>query len=543
MTDAQPGERWTLQPLQIDALPAIIDVGADGLTLGRDPKNDVAIPPSVFPGVSAYHARISVSGGRPVLEDLGSKNQTLVRGLSAPSHALKHGDVFQLGPGGPRFAVLSSLGGGDETMEIPRSAVGEKGGAPRSIGNETMMLVREKLGIPEGANVQQMVQRRSRRAVVLVVVAAIAIVVGGTFGYRALSERGEKAVLDLEEQTAALGRRLDEQIALARAQIEEQRQVWTRQQDQLDEARGAWESHKGELQRERSRLELSLKKLEDDEKSAADEISALKSALEENRSELQLYDPVKLEEARLDRVRRVETAVVLIDASVTYKNESTGAILHVAQTEKGLEPNFDGRGQPVRNEGTGSGFCLEGGWILTNAHVVFRKDASLEPIEVGPKSRAVPELGLRVVFTGESTRRPARLVRWASSGNDDLALLRIDSFEGMPILEQLDLDVGDPPGGSDVYLIGFPLGKRALQAGDTMIASTFRGIVSRKVGHFLQVDAAVHPGQSGGPAIDAEGRVIGLVTAMQAVDAVAGSSAIGFITPIAAVSKVWPPPQ
>ncbi len=542
MTDSPPGERWTLQPLRIDALPATIDLVDGGLTIGRDPRNEVVVPQSSFPGVSSHHARLTLVDGRPRLEDLGSKNKTLVHGRPVSSQALKHGDVFQLGPGGPRFAVLSSLGGGEETMEIPAGALGDRAGG-RSIGAETMMIVREKLGIPEGANVEQMVRKKSRGALVLVVLSSILLVAGGWAAVRWLSDRGDRAVLDLEQKTAELDRKIAEQLALARAQIEEQREAWTTQQRQIDEARGAWETHRTSLEAERSRLEESLRKLEENEQSAAGEIAALRSALDENRSALELYDPVRLEEERLDRVRRVEQAVVLIEASVTFRHQSTGRILHVAQTEQGLQPNFDGRGQPVRNEGTGSGFCLGGGWILTNAHVVFKKGTELDPIEVGPRELALPTLELRAVFTGTPTRRPARLVRWAASGTDDLALVRIEPFEGMPVLESLDLDVGDPLPGSDVYLIGFPLGKEAMQAGDTMIASTFRGIVSRKVEHFLQVDAAVHPGQSGGPAIDAEGRVIGLVTAMQAVDAVAGSSAIGFITPIAQVRKIWPPPQ
>jgi len=543
MDEAHEEARWVLQPLRVDTLPETMDIDGDGLTIGRDPSSGVVVPKSSYPGVSGHHARIVLEGDALTLEDLDSKNKTLVRGRPVTTHQLKHGDVFQLGPGGPRFAVLSSLGGGDETMEIPRSMVDSKTGPARSIGVETMMIVREKLGIPEGADVQEMVHTKSRRNLVLIGVVTIVIVVGGWFVVQKLTESGQRAVDDLEQKTAELGRRLDEQIELARAQIEEQRTAWSSHRDRLDEAETVWQSQQSNLQDERANLQASLDRLEADDRSAADEISRLTAKLQENAVALDRFDPVKLDMERLDRVGRVEKTVVLIEASVTYRHEETGVVLHVDQTDAGLEPNFEGRGQPVTDEGTGSGFCMAGGWILTNAHVVYRKDDAHRPIEVGPDTRAVPDLELKVVFTETSTRHPARLVRWASAGNDDLALLRIEPFDGMPMLESLDLDVGDPPGGSDVYLIGFPLGKRALQDGDLMTASTFRGIVSRKVGHFLQVDAAVHPGQSGGPAIDAEGRVIGLVTAMQAVDAVAGSSAIGFITPIVAAGKLWPPPE
>src|SRR5690606_34802956 len=147
---APAGERWILQPRRIDTLPSTIAIGEDGLTLGRDPKNEVVVPQTSFPGVSSHHARVFLVEGRPRLEDLGSKNKTLVHGRPVSGQALKHGDVFQLGPGGPRFAVLSSLGGGEETMEIPLAVVDGRTHVPCSIGVETQMLVREKVRSPAG---------------------------------------------------------------------------------------------------------------------------------------------------------------------------------------------------------------------------------------------------------------------------------------------------------------------------------------------------------------------------------------------------------
>ena len=81
-----------------------------GLTIGRDPSNDLVLSTDRFPGVSAHHARITVDGEELWAEDLGSKNGTFVAGDQIERRALKNGDIIQFGAGGPRFAVLSAAG-------------------------------------------------------------------------------------------------------------------------------------------------------------------------------------------------------------------------------------------------------------------------------------------------------------------------------------------------------------------------------------------------------------------------------------------------
>jgi S1-C subfamily serine protease len=90
-------------------------------------------------------------------------------------------------------------------------------------------------------------------------------------------------------------------------------------------------------------------------------------------------------------------------------------------------------------------------------------------------------------------------------------------------------------------LLGFPLGNFALQEGRTVIASTFRGILSRIVDGSLQVDAGVHPGNSGGPITDPLGRVIGIVSSVQATPEQTAVYTIGYGIPIAEASSIWPP--
>jgi DNA-binding winged helix-turn-helix (wHTH) protein len=74
---------------------AEIDLADGAHVIGREQGVDVRID---TPGVSRRHARLVITGGEAVLEDLGSKNGTFVRDerLSAP-RALKDGDVVRLG--------------------------------------------------------------------------------------------------------------------------------------------------------------------------------------------------------------------------------------------------------------------------------------------------------------------------------------------------------------------------------------------------------------------------------------------------------------
>jgi S1-C subfamily serine protease len=234
---------------------------------------------------------------------------------------------------------------------------------------------------------------------------------------------------------------------------------------------------------------------------------------------------------------------VLIEVRQTFVEPKTKQVLYVEDGPDGEPvPNVSKNGRIYVQNSTGSGFCFHrDGWILTNAHVVLKKDAR-DRIHLGPTVVLESQVELNVVFSNSKTRLPARTVRWAADGKKDLALIKIEPFPGMPFLPGIDTSPVRLPVAKSVFLLGFPLGKRALQQGDTVIASAFRGIVSRTVDSYLQTDAAVHPGNSGGPVIDDTGKVIGVVVGMQRIDETSSASAIGYVIPIAYAAEVWPPP-
>jgi S1-C subfamily serine protease len=265
-------------------------------------------------------------------------------------------------------------------------------------------------------------------------------------------------------------------------------------------------------------------------------IAETQAELTEARTQLTFFDPVILEQSRLAGVSRVRRTVVLLEVEVALVNSENAELLYLSRTG---EPNFEGRGRPWIMESSGSGFCIsEEGWILTNAHVASPRRTDL----LGSASDLpiTTQTSIYAVFSGTHERHHARLVQVADD-DIDLALIRIEPFEGMPHLKDFHLRTRAPEPGGDLYLLGFPLGNFALQEGRTVIASTFRGILSRFVDGSLQVDAGVHPGNSGGPITDPLGHVIGVVTSLQATPEQTAVYTIGYGIPIADAASIWPP--
>jgi S1-C subfamily serine protease len=139
--------------------------------------------------------------------------------------------------------------------------------------------------------------------------------------------------------------------------------------------------------------------------------------------------------------------------------------------------------------GSGSGFFIhKDGYLLTDYHVVA--GAKFAKVKLSNGDKMVAE----VVKINE---------------HDDVALLKCPPIEFAPLAIRFDsADVGEP-----VYAIGSPLG--------VLTSTMTKGVLSadRKIqgAHVLQSDAAVTFGSSGGPLLDADGRVIGLAKSTLAV--------------------------
>lgn len=172
------------------------------------------------------------------------------------------------------------------------------------------------------------------------------------------------------------------------------------------------------------------------------------------------------------------------------------------------------------SQGAGSGFVWDtAGHVVTNNHVVagarrvfVQLDAG-DPIEARPVGFA-PEYDLAVV---KLSRVPKNI-------------------RPIPLGTSHDLKIGQ-----SVYAIGNPFGlQRTLTHG--IVSALDRELPTiegyREVAGVIQTDAAVNPGNSGGPLLDSAGRLIGVNTAIRSSS---GSSAgVGFAIPVDLVNRIVP---
>ncbi len=171
---------------------------------------------------------------------------------------------------------------------------------------------------------------------------------------------------------------------------------------------------------------------------------------------------------------------------------------------------------------TGSGFVISpGGYILTNHHVVAGGERTIER-EGQQVTLEVEVTRIEVFFPGDGTRLEARLE--ATDPELDLAVLSVGGGD-LPFIGLGDSDALRP--GQPIQVMGFPLGravdvgKRAgAAAAPAPQATVSRGSVAAlRTGdegdaRYIQTDAAVQPGSSGGPMVDEQGYAVGVIRMM-----------------------------
>ena len=172
-----------------------------------------------------------------------------------------------------------------------------------------------------------------------------------------------------------------------------------------------------------------------------------------------------------------------------------------------------GRSRPHHTQGLGSGFLVDAdGYIVTNNHVVDGADDVRVTLQDGAKFKA------KVVGRDDKT---------------DLALLKVDAGQPLPYVELAEgakARVGDW-----VLAVGNPFGLGgSVNAG--IVSAQGRDIDSGPYDDYIQIDAPINRGNSGGPLFDAQGRLIGVNTAIYSPTG--GNVGIGFAIPADTVRAV-----
>jgi len=170
--------------------------------------------------------------------------------------------------------------------------------------------------------------------------------------------------------------------------------------------------------------------------------------------------------------------------------KTSQAVAHIIVLKKVQDP---GTRRIVEQPGTGSGFAIStDGYIVTNNHVV--EDA------LSIKAAFADGLALTAELTG-------------TDPSTDIAVLKV--FEGgLKPLQFANSDLLEP--GQIAIAIGNPMGlQHTITAGVVSATGrTLRANNGRLIDDIIQTDAALNPGNSGGPLVNSEGRVIGVNTAV-----------------------------
>lgn len=213
-----------------------------------------------------------------------------------------------------------------------------------------------------------------------------------------------------------------------------------------------------------------------------------------------------------DIVERVSPAVVNIAVTAQLRPAALAGPGGRVPADEFFERFFgmpDRPGNPAmprQRTGQGSGFIVDrDGYIVTNQHVVDGAEHVVVTLQSGEQ--------LEATVIGQDSRT-------------DIALLKVDSDAALPALEFGDSDrarVGDW-----VLAIGNPFGLGGTATAG-IVSARGRDIRSGPYDDYLQIDAPINLGNSGGPVFNADGEVIGINTAIFSVNG--GSVGIGFAIP------------
>ncbi|MFN3609671.1 MAG: Do family serine endopeptidase [Hyphomonas sp.] len=166
-----------------------------------------------------------------------------------------------------------------------------------------------------------------------------------------------------------------------------------------------------------------------------------------------------------------------------------------------------------RQGSLGSGFVISAdGYIVTNNHVIDKADT------------------IEVTFSDGRTL-DAKII--GRDRDSDIAVLKVTARGALPFVDLADSDKAEV--GDWVIAIGNPLGfGGSVSAG--IISATGRDLNTGRSDNFIQTDAAINQGNSGGPLFNLSGQVVGVNTAI--ISQTGGSIGLGFSVPSNTVKRI-----
>ncbi len=234
--------------------------------------------------------------------------------------------------------------------------------------------------------------------------------------------------------------------------------------------------------------------------------------------------------AKPPRTRTVERTRVEVVEGVAGKGNGLNPALLYRRLAPGVVTIIsifgdEGSAEPGGGEGgLGSGFVLDDkGYVATNAHVVTTGE--------GPDLKPADEV---YVEFADGNRVDAEII--GEDPNSDVALLKLDpgglSLTPIRLGSSGGLQVGAP-----VAAIGSPFGERqSLSVGViSAIDRDIESLTAFRIGNSIQTDAAINRGNSGGPLLDARGRVIGINSQIKSTSG--GGEGVGFAVPVDTVRR------
>ena len=162
------------------------------ISVGRDPSNTLSFDPFKDLDVSTRHASVTIQGGQPILQDLGSTNGTFLNGSKIQGAVpMPNGCLIQFGENGPKLQATYSLDDGP--------------------GKKTKMIHDLSLKLDDAGQTRS--KEKKRNLIILLVVVLLGVLVGVGYGLHSSSAAAQK----LKDESAQLKKRAEQQRSQAEA--------------------------------------------------------------------------------------------------------------------------------------------------------------------------------------------------------------------------------------------------------------------------------------------------------------------------------------